>query len=98
MEKFSKKVNRKNTKSYKWDTLEEKFGNPEAVPFWVADMDFRVPEAIEKAIKKERNILFLVIQSKQILFINLLLILLKDIITGLLKKKGFVLHLALWLV
>ncbi|AMP19834.1 hypothetical protein AZF37_00365 [endosymbiont 'TC1' of Trimyema compressum] len=52
MEKFSKKINRKNTKSYKWDTLEEKFGNSEARPFWVADMDFRVPEAIEKAIKK----------------------------------------------
>ena len=52
MENFSKKVNRKNTKSYKWDTIKEKFGNPKAVPFWIADMDFRVPEAIEKAIKK----------------------------------------------
>ena len=52
MEKFSKKINRKNTKSYKWDTLEENFGNSEARPFWVADMDFKVPEAIEKAIKK----------------------------------------------
>lgn len=50
MEKFNKKINRKNTKSFKWDTIEAMFGNPDATPFWVADMDFRVPEAIEQAI------------------------------------------------
>jgi len=37
-------VQRKNTVSLKWDLLEQRFGDPDLIPMWVADMDFRTPE------------------------------------------------------
>ena len=41
-EEFVKKyyVERRNTNSLKWDALEERFGDPESLAFWVADMEF----------------------------------------------------------
>lgn len=44
-------VERKQTNSLKWDKLEERFGQADLIPLWVADMDFKVSEAITKALK-----------------------------------------------
>lgn len=44
-------VNRKGSGSYKWDGMIGKFGNPDLIPLWVADMDFRAPKEIVNAIK-----------------------------------------------
>ena len=43
---FERVIDRKGTNSLKWDL----FGDD--LPMWVADMDFRVAPAIEKAIQK----------------------------------------------
>lgn len=43
---FSKKVNRKNSNSYKWDSIDA------SLPMWVADMDFEVAPSVIAAIKK----------------------------------------------
>lgn len=42
---FDKPVNRRHTGSVKWDAIPE-----DALPFWVADMDFEVAPAIKKAL------------------------------------------------
>ena len=46
---FESVIDRKGTSSLKWDL----FGDD--IPMWVADMDFRVAPAIEKAILKRAN-------------------------------------------
>ena len=46
---FKSVIDRKGTSSLKWDL----FGDD--IPMWVADMDFRVAPAIEKAILKRAN-------------------------------------------
>ncbi len=43
---FSKKINRKNSNSYKWDSVDA------TLPMWVADMDFEACPDILDAIKK----------------------------------------------
>ena len=42
---FDKPVNRRHTDSVKWDAIPE-----DALPFWVADMDFEAAPAIKKAL------------------------------------------------
>ena len=50
---FDKVINRRNTKSYKWDAGDFFFPEcPEALPLWVADMDFPCPDPIVKAIQE----------------------------------------------
>lgn len=44
-------VERRHTHSLKWDLLEERFGDADLLPLWVADMDFKVSQAITKALK-----------------------------------------------
>ncbi len=44
---FDKVVDRKDTRSVKWD-LKQK----DIIPMWVADMDFEVPDEVVQAIKK----------------------------------------------
>ena len=47
MYEFDKIVERKGTDCLKWDQLAEKYGSADALPFWVADMDFPVmPELV----------------------------------------------------
>jgi cystathionine beta-lyase len=46
---FESVVERKNTDSLKWDLFEDD------VPMWVADMDFKVAPAIQKAVQKRAN-------------------------------------------
>ena len=45
-------VQRKNSVSLKWDLLEQRFGDPDLIPMWVADMDFRTPECITDALHR----------------------------------------------
>ena len=41
-------VPRKGTNCIKWDILQEAYGNPDLLPLWVADMDFKTcPEVLE---------------------------------------------------
>lgn len=47
---FDELVDRRGTDSMKWDGLDRFYGNPKAIPFWVADMDFPCPEPILKAL------------------------------------------------
>lgn len=55
---FDKTVDRRKTNSIKWnkDAIFSISANPEALPFWVADMDFEVDKNIsEKAIEIARS-------------------------------------------
>lgn len=44
-------IERKGTSCAKWDGLEQTFGADGLLPFWVADMDFRVDSHIEDALR-----------------------------------------------
>ena len=48
---FDKVIDRHKTGSVKWDLTEELFNSPDALPMWVADMDFDNPEPVKKALK-----------------------------------------------
>jgi cystathionine beta-lyase len=52
---FDEIINRKNTNSAKWDLVEEKYGDRDVLPMWVADMDFKSPPAVIEAIKKQAD-------------------------------------------
>ncbi len=41
---------RKNTRSVKWDNLEPIFQTTDVLPMWVADMDFKAPQAVNDAL------------------------------------------------
>ncbi|MFC5602032.1 MalY/PatB family protein [Sporosarcina koreensis] len=43
-------VERKGTNSLKWDALDVRFGDPDLVAAWVADMEFKAPEAVLDAL------------------------------------------------
>lgn len=43
---FSTHIDRRNTSAIKLEKLEPLFGNPDAIPMWVADMDFATPPFI----------------------------------------------------
>lgn len=49
---FDELVDRTNTNCIKYDARNNFFGNPDLLPLWVADMDFRTPDFIVDAIKK----------------------------------------------
>lgn len=49
---FDEIIERRGTDSIKYDQLEERFGNADLLPLWVADMDFRTPDFIVEAIRK----------------------------------------------
>ena len=53
-EEFVRKyaVERKETNCLKWDLLQERFGDPDLLPMWVADMEFHTCEAITDALKE----------------------------------------------
>lgn len=50
---FDEKINRIGTHSAKWDMMEKAYGvSPEGgIPMWVADMDFRPPQAVSDALQ-----------------------------------------------
>ena len=43
---FDKYVERRGTSSMKWDLMKERFGDPDLLPYWVADMDFKSPPEV----------------------------------------------------
>lgn len=47
---FDEIINRNNTSCYKYDLKSKYFRTNDILPMWVADMDFKVPECISKAI------------------------------------------------
>jgi len=49
---FDEIIERRGTDSIKYDQLEERFGNADLIPLWVADMDFRTPDFIVEALRK----------------------------------------------
>ena len=49
---FDEIIERKNTQSSKWDNVAARIGNGDALPMWVADMDFRCPIQVVEAVKK----------------------------------------------
>ena len=47
---FDEIIDRRNTDSIKWDHIPR---NPDAIPMWVADMDFRCPQpVIDRVMEK----------------------------------------------
>ncbi len=55
---FDQIIDRRGTHSAKWDMMESYYGVPadDGIAMWVADMDFRAAEPIQKALDKMRNI------------------------------------------
>ena len=51
MSQFDTIIPRRSTGALKTDALAERFGNPDLIPLWVADMDFATPDFIIDAIK-----------------------------------------------
>ena len=47
---FNRVIDRRNTRSYKWDQSEKLFGDKDIMPLWVADMDFESPPAVKQAL------------------------------------------------
>ncbi|MGZ5487451.1 MAG: MalY/PatB family protein, partial [Candidatus Aminicenantales bacterium] len=52
MSPFDKVVDRTGTESLKWVYPRKVLGVEEAIPMWVADMDFEAPPAVVEAIKR----------------------------------------------
>lgn len=53
---FDTVVNRWNTTSAKWDGMKGRFGTSDAIPMWVADMDFQSPpEVIAALVNRARH-------------------------------------------
>jgi len=49
---FDQVIDRRGTNSSKWDGLKNVYGTDDAIPMWVADMDFRSPPEVVEAIKQ----------------------------------------------
>lgn len=47
---FDLTINRTRTASLKWDNIPTQFGVEDALPMWVADMDFAAPPAVVRAM------------------------------------------------
>ena len=48
---FDTYIERRGTSSMKWDLMGERFGDPDLLPYWVADMDFKSPPEVIEAIE-----------------------------------------------
>ncbi len=48
---FDEFINREGTRSIKLDFRERLFGRKDVIPLWVADMDFAVPQAVQKVMQ-----------------------------------------------
>ena len=47
---FDRVIERRGTGSAKWESLESRFGVKDALPMWVADMDFEAPKPVVDAL------------------------------------------------
>lgn len=52
---FDQIIERRGTYSMKWDFLQEKVGDEDILPLWVADMDFPSPPPVVEAIQKRAS-------------------------------------------
>ncbi|MBS4190177.1 pyridoxal phosphate-dependent aminotransferase [Bacillus sp. FJAT-49705] len=52
---FDQVINRRQTASKKWDTLQEHFGTDSITPMWVADMDFLSPAPVIEALRERAD-------------------------------------------
>lgn len=52
MYQFDRVISREGTQSVKYENRDCEFGEPDVMPFWIADMDFAVPPAVHNAIMK----------------------------------------------
>ncbi len=52
---FDEIIERRGTDCLKYDMLDFFFGNADALPLWVADTDFRVPDFIMNALRERMN-------------------------------------------
>ncbi len=52
---FDEIIERRGTNCVKYDMLQTYFGNSEALPLWVADTDFRIPDFIMDALKERMS-------------------------------------------
>ncbi|MDH3663793.1 MAG: pyridoxal phosphate-dependent aminotransferase [Alphaproteobacteria bacterium] len=52
---FDEVIERRGTHALKWDMIEARSGiaAPDAIPMWVADMDFRAPPGVSDALRAE---------------------------------------------
>ncbi|MDF2670676.1 MAG: aminotransferase class, partial [Paenibacillus sp.] len=53
---FDQRIDRRNTRSYKWDQSDRLFGDKDILPLWVADMDFASPPAVLEALEQRAAI------------------------------------------
>lgn len=51
MGQFDIRIDRRHTRSVKWDGMDKSFGTNSLLPMWVADMDFPPPEEVLKALQ-----------------------------------------------
>ena len=51
---FDESIDRRDTHSEKWDAMEARYGvsNHDGISMWIADMDFRPPQAVQNALSK----------------------------------------------
>lgn len=49
---FDEIIPRRNTDATKYDDLQQRYGRTDLLPLWVADMDFRVPECVTRALRR----------------------------------------------
>lgn len=49
---FNKIIDRRDTGALKFEVLEERYGRPDLLPLWVADMDFATPPFIIDALRE----------------------------------------------
>lgn len=52
---FDEIIDRTGTSCVKWDLTEKFFGEKDILPMWVADMDFKTPDFITRAVKDRAN-------------------------------------------
>ena len=43
-------TDRRGSNCKKWDLSQELFGAPDLLGMWIADMEFKVPEAVQKVL------------------------------------------------
>ncbi|MDE6558670.1 MAG: PatB family C-S lyase [Muribaculaceae bacterium] len=48
---FDEEIERRGSGALKYDALQERYGNPDLMPLWVADMDFATPSFIVDALR-----------------------------------------------
>ncbi|UOQ46428.1 pyridoxal phosphate-dependent aminotransferase [Halobacillus salinarum] len=52
MSQFTEVIPRRGTRSVKWDMAEELYQDKDVLPMWVADMDFKTPQAVTEALQE----------------------------------------------